>query len=93
MNGLKFFENLNNKHFLLFKLRYEKEKEQLNAKHKENIESMEILLKDKSERISALEKYLETEIHEKRQLVKSVMGVVKNVNIDSQSNLVSNYLT
>lgn len=52
---------------------------------------MEILLKNKSERISALEKYLEAEIHEKRQLVKSVMGVVKNVNIDSQSTSVSNY--
>lgn len=51
---------------------------------------MELLLKNKSERISALEKYLEAEIQEKRQLAKSVMGVVKHVNIDSESNSVSN---
>jgi len=80
---------LNDQHLLF---RYEKERTQLNNKHKEDIESLETLLKNKSERISALEKYLEAEILEKRQLVKSVMGVVKNVNIDSQSTSVSNYL-
>lgn len=80
---------MNDQHLLF---RYEKERTQLNNKHKEDIESLETLLKNKSERISALEKYLEAEIHEKRQLVKSVMGVVKNVNIDSQSTSVSNYL-
>jgi len=55
------------------------------------LEHFEILLKDKLECISALEKRLEAEVQEKRQLVKSVMGVVKNVNIDSQSNSVSKY--
>lgn len=51
---------------------------------------METLVKDKSESISTLKKHLDAEIQEKRQLVKSVMGVVKNVNIDSQSNSVTN---
>lgn len=49
-----------------------------------------MLIKDKSECIRVLENRLEAEVREKRQLVKSVMGVVKNVNIDSQSNSVSN---
>lgn len=53
------------------------------------MEHFEELLKDKLECISSLEKRLEAEVQEKRQLVKSVMGVVKNVNIDSQSNSVS----
>lgn len=56
------------------------------------MEHFEILLKNKLECISSLEKRLEAEVQEKRQLVKSVMGVVKNVNIDSQSNSVSKYL-
>jgi len=73
-------------------LRYEKEKAQLNSKHREEVERLEVLIKDKLECISALEKRLEAEVQEKRQLVKSVMGVVKNVNIDSQSNSVSKYL-
>ncbi|XP_015373580.1 PREDICTED: amyotrophic lateral sclerosis 2 chromosomal region candidate gene 12 protein homolog [Diuraphis noxia] len=69
-----------------FKEKYEKEKAQINSKHKEELEHFEELIKDKLECISALEKRLEAEVQEKRQLVKSVMGVVKNVNIDSQSN-------
>lgn len=56
------------------------------------MEHFEELLKDKLECISSLEKRLEAEVQEKRQLVKSVMGVVKNVNIDSQSNSVSKKL-
>ncbi|KAL4092325.1 hypothetical protein QTP88_026848 [Uroleucon formosanum] len=75
-----------NNQIVNFKERYEKEKTQLNSKHREELEHFEILLKDKLECISALEKRLEVEVQEKRQLVKSVMGVVKNVNIDSQSN-------
>lgn len=71
-------------------LRYEKEKLQISAKHLAEIECLESLLKDKSECISALQKRLDAEVQEKRQLVKSVMGVVKNVNIDSQTNSVSN---
>lgn len=69
--------------------RYEKEKLQTNAKHLAEVESLESLLKDKTECISALQKRLDAEVQEKRQLVKSVMGVVKNVNIDSQTNSVS----
>lgn len=75
-----------NNQIINFKERYEKEKAQLNSKHKEELEHFEELLKDKLECISSLEKRLEAEVQEKRQLVKSVMGVVKNVNIDSQSN-------
>jgi len=56
------------------------------------LERFEVLINDKLECISALEKRLEAEVQEKRQLVKSVMGVVKNVNIDSQSNSVSKYM-
>lgn len=70
-------------------LRYEKEKSQMFSKHTAEVENLEILLKNKSECISSLEKRLEAEVQEKRQLVKSVMGVVKNVNIESQSNSVS----
>lgn len=62
----------------------------MNATHIAEVENLEAIIKDKSERISKLEKRLETEVQEKRQLVKSVMGVVKDVNIDSQSNSVSN---
>jgi len=69
-------------------LRYEKEKSHINAKHKADVENMEVLIQDKLQCISALEKRLEAEIQEKRQLVKSVIGVVQNVNIDSQSNSV-----
>ncbi|CAI6362973.1 unnamed protein product [Macrosiphum euphorbiae] len=75
-----------NNQIIHFKERYEKEKTQLISKHREELEHFEILVKDKLECISALEKRLEAEVQEKRQLVKSVMGVVKNVNIDSQSN-------
>lgn len=74
------------------KFRYEKEKVQTNAKHISEVESLEILIRNKSNRISELEKRLETEVQEKRQLVKSVMGVVKNVNIESQPNSVRTYL-
>ncbi|XP_060853971.1 rho-associated protein kinase 2-like [Rhopalosiphum padi] len=75
-----------NNQIINYKERYEKEKAQLNSKHREELESFEVLIKDKLECISALEKRLEAEVQEKRQLVKSVMGVVKNVNIDSRSN-------
>ncbi|XP_060875400.1 microtubule-associated tumor suppressor 1 homolog [Metopolophium dirhodum] len=75
-----------NNQIINFKERYEKEKTQLDLKHRGELEHFEILIKDKLECISALEKRLEAEVQEKRQLVKSVMGVVKNVNIDSQSN-------
>lgn len=68
--------------------RYEKEKSHMNAKHSAEVERLEEILKDKSERISILEQRLDTEVQEKRHLVKSVMGVVKNVNVDSQSNSV-----
>lgn len=61
----------------------------MNAKHLSEVKRLEEILKDKSERISALEQCLDTEVQEKRKLVKSVMGVVKNVNVDSQSNSVS----
>lgn len=64
--------------------RYEKEKAQMNVKHITEIDNLEILIKEKSECISTLEKRLASEVQEKCQLVKSVMGVVKNVNIDSQ---------
>lgn len=64
----------------------------MNATHTAKVENLEAIIKDKSERISKLEKRLETEVQEKRQLVKSVMGVVKDVNIDSQSNSVSNII-
>lgn len=64
----------------------------MNAKYTAELENLEKLLKDKSVYISTLEKRLEAEVQEKRQLVKSVMGVVKNVNIESQSNPVSIYL-
>lgn len=60
----------------------------MNTKHTSEIKSLEIHLKNKSECISSLEKRLEAEVQEKRQLVKSVIGVVKNVNIESQSNSV-----
>ncbi|XP_016662532.1 myosin-J heavy chain-like [Acyrthosiphon pisum] len=80
---------MNNK-IINFKERYEKEKAQINSKHREEMERFEVLIKDKLECISALEKRLEAEVQEKRQLVKSVMGVVKNVNIDSQSNSILN---
>lgn len=76
--------------FLIF--RYEKEKAQMYSKHTAEVQNLEILLKNKSECISSLEKRLEAEVQEKRQLVKSVMGVVKNVNIESQSNSVSCFL-
>ncbi|XP_022175593.1 uncharacterized protein PFB0765w-like [Myzus persicae] len=79
-----------NNQIINFKERYEKEKAQINSKHREELEHFEVLIKDKLECISALEKRLEAEVQEKRQLVKSVMGVVKNVNIDSQSNSNSN---
>lgn len=69
--------------------RYEKEKAQMYSKHTAEVENLEILLKNKSDCISSLEKRLEAEVQEKRQLVKSVMGVVKNVNIESQSDSVS----
>uniref|UniRef100_A0A2S2NYI8 Uncharacterized protein n=1 Tax=Schizaphis graminum TaxID=13262 RepID=A0A2S2NYI8_SCHGA len=75
-----------NNQIINYKERYEKEKAQLNSKHREELEHFEVLIKDKLECISSLEKRLEAEVQEKRQLVKSVMGVVKNVNIDSQSN-------
>ncbi|XP_022167452.1 coiled-coil domain-containing protein 150-like isoform X1 [Myzus persicae] len=75
-----------NNQIINLKERYEKEKSLLNSKHREELERYEVLIKDKLECISALEKRLEAEVQEKRQLVKSVMGVVKNVNIDSQSN-------
>lgn len=64
----------------------------MSAKHEVDVENMEALLRSKSERISTLEKRLEAEIQEKRQLVKSVMGVVKDVDIESQTNSVSNFL-
>ncbi|XP_008185728.2 microtubule-associated tumor suppressor 1 homolog [Acyrthosiphon pisum] len=82
----KFIKLQMNNQIINFKERYEKEKTQLNSKHREELEHFEILIKDKLECISTLEKRLEAEVQEKRQLVKSVMGVVKNVNIDSQSN-------
>lgn len=72
--------------YLIF--RYEKEKTQINLKYKVEVENLEILVKEKSESISTLENRLAAEVQEKRQLVKSVMGVIKNVNIDSQSNSV-----
>lgn len=65
--------------------RYETEKSQMISKHKAELENFEMILKDKSECIHALENRLEAEVREKRQLVKSVMGVVKDVDIDSQS--------
>lgn len=65
--------------------RYETEKAQMISKHKAELENFEMILKDKSECIRALENRLEAEVREKRQLVKSVMGVVKDVDIDSQS--------
>lgn len=64
----------------------------MNAKHMSEVENLDVLIKDKSNRISELEKRLETEVQEKRQLVKSVMGVVKNVNIESQPNSVRKHL-
>ncbi|XP_060880545.1 meiosis-specific nuclear structural protein 1-like isoform X1 [Metopolophium dirhodum] len=75
-----------NNQIINFKERYEKEKAQINSKHREELERFEVIINDKLECISALEKRLEAEVQEKRQLVKSVMGVVKNVNIDNQSN-------
>lgn len=60
----------------------------MNEKHKTELENLKILLKEKSECICALENRLDAEVQEKRQLVKSVMGVVKDVDIDSQSNSV-----
>lgn len=65
---------------------------QINSKHREELERFEVLIKDKLECISSLEKRLEAEVQEKRQLVKSVIGVVKNVNIDSQPNSVSKHM-
>ncbi|VVC30517.1 Hypothetical protein CINCED_3A001632 [Cinara cedri] len=75
-----------NKHMANLKEKYDKEKAQINLKYTTEIENLETLIKEKSECISTLEQHLEAEVQEKRQLVKSVMGVVKNVNIDSQSN-------
>jgi hypothetical protein len=69
--------------------RHEKDKAQINAKYTTELENLEKILKDKSVYISTLEKRLESEVQEKRQLVKSVMEVMKNVNIESQSNSVS----
>jgi len=64
----------------------------MNTKYKSEVESLEILIRNKSNRISELEKRLEIEVQEKRQLVKSVIGVVKNVNIESEPNSVRTYL-
>ncbi|XP_050437202.1 uncharacterized protein MCAP_0864-like isoform X2 [Adelges cooleyi] len=66
------------------KERYEKDKIQLKQKYSTDLEILENTLKEKSYCINALEKQLASEIKEKRQLVQSVMGVVKNVNVDNQ---------
>ncbi|XP_050534860.1 putative autophagy-related protein 11 [Daktulosphaira vitifoliae] len=67
------------------KEKYEKEKLLNSQKHSSELEKFQKIIKEKNECIKLLEKQLNAEILEKQQLVKSVIGVVKNVNVENQT--------